>query len=185
MEDNRRGSTHPEREFQSMGLPLSFGNSNSRQARAATAAASRRPLDDAHETGSVARRPPPPPSQLFKQPPMPFIHSGAHHVPNFQQEQRSVQNSSIAGPFSPPPPPPATVHIQPSLHQHQNPPYPHSHVRAKPYGSSADGGGRKRPASCGRQPDAAGPRMNPEYLFKDSMFGNPWRGCAQGTLRSA
>lgn len=184
MEDDRRGSTHPEREFQSMGLPLSFGNSNSRQARAAFA--SRRPLDSASQTSCAVHRPPPPPppSQLFNQPTAQSMRVHSHSDPHFHQQQRSVCDRQMQPTFPTPPPPPATIHVQSSFHQHQSRPIPPSHLRAKPYGSSADSSRRKHGTVDGHQTVAGGPSMNPQYLFKDSMFGNPWRSCVQASLRS-
>jgi hypothetical protein len=189
MEPDRRGSLHPEREFLSMGLPISFGNSNSRQARAAITAASRRPIDGAVAHQSIVDTtqpqppppPPPPPSQLFTQTP--------RHTIGLQL-QSTFHDAKMHRRDFVPPPPPSSLHIQPMLHkQHQHAPHtgnpPHFHFRAAPYGPSVDNFGRKQLVSGGHHAGSRGPRSNAEHFFKDSMFGNPWRSCGQNALRSA
>lgn len=183
MEPDRRGILHPEREFLSMGLPISFGNSNSRQARAAITAASRRPIDGAVAHHSIVDTtqppPPPPPSQLFTQTP---------RHPIGLQQQSTFHDAKMHRQHFVPPPPPSSFHMQPMLFkQHHNAPHtaisPHSHFRAAPYGPSIDD--RKQLVSGGHRVGSRGPRSNTEHFFKDSMFGNPWRSCGQNALRSA
>jgi hypothetical protein len=173
-------SVHPEREFQTMGLPLSFGNSNSRQARAAAAAAApRRPLDGQVPSGSIVHRPPPPPSQLFSRPLPPPLH--AYVAPSYphQQPQLPSHDARLQQQFSIPPPP-TTSHIRPMFRQQpplQQHPQSSSHVRASPYGTSADNSARGHRVGVGQRQGAHGASMDPAQLLKDSMFGNPWRGC--------
>ncbi len=182
MDNDRQGSLHPEREFQSMGLPLSFGNSNSRQARAATAAASRRTPEGAVSRNVMVHMPPPPPPPLhiLKQTLVPQMHDGISRI--HQQPPSTSHDTRMQRQVFIPPPPPATSHIQPIFYQHHQVQKtlqsPHSHLRAAPYGSPADNSGRKHFVSGGHQLGSVGPRLNPEKLFKDSMFDNPWRrGC--------
>jgi hypothetical protein len=179
MDHKLHGSLHPEREFQALGLPISFGNSNSRQARAAAVAVSRRSLGDPAPQCIAVHRPPPPPppSMLFNQKPLPpprvdGDHHHSHSVSQLSDQHWRMQRQSIV------PPPPAPLHTRPLLNQ-QHHLQQFSNVRAAPYNSSAHVSGRELHMSGSRhQPQAGkGPLKNPESLFKDSMFVNPWRGC--------
>jgi len=188
MEDDRQSGLHPEREYQSMGLPISFGNSNSRQARAATAA-TRRPFVGAEPCFITMHRPPPPPppSQLFNQaPPLPIYPHAFQISHSHQDPQSHGLNARTQRQIIVPPPPPAVLHIRPLFHQ-QHPvenisQSSSSHLRAKPYGPFGGGSGRKHVVKSDHHPNSSGCRINSENLFKDSMFCNPWRGFVRSSL---
>jgi hypothetical protein len=77
------------------------------------------------------------------------------------------------------------LHIRPLFHQQPVENISQStssHLRAKPYGPFGGGSGRNHAVKSDNHPNSSGFRINPENLFKDSMFCNPWRGFVRNSL---